>query len=241
MELLSFNTLAPFEKEVDEMVKQKKQLVIAAICALIAMAAVFAYTATVKSEAQIQRNVAVKKYGGSSTQVVVAKCDIKTGQIIEDKNVYIADYPVDLLPQGNAATSIDQVVNKVAAIDIKGNEALLLERVGDGNSRINVPAGLEAVSISSDDVLAVGGAIKAGSFVDVYVETSEGQIVALGQNILVLETSDTSKSEKSNDKVTWVTLAVTQESVSELIAASTKGTVHLAIPGGQSRSSSSQS
>ena len=223
------------------MVKQKKQLFIAAICAFVAMAAVFAYTATVKSEAQIQRNVAVKKYGGSNAQVVVAKDDIKTGQIIEDKNVYIADYPVDLLPNGDAATSLDQVVNKVAAIDIKGNEAILLERVGDGNSRINVPAGLEAVSISSDDVLAVGGAIKAGSFVDVYVETSEGQIVALGQNILVLETSDTSNSEKSNDKVTWVTLAVTQESVSELIAASTKGTVHLAIPGGQSRSLSAQS
>ena len=87
--------------------------------------------------------------------------------------------------------------------------------------------------------MAVGGAIRAGSFVDVYVETSEGRIVSLGQNILVLETSstaDASTDEESQESLTWVTLAVTRESVSELITASTRGTIHLALPGNQTRS-----
>ncbi len=143
-----------------------------------------------------------------------------------------------MLPQGDAATSSEDVVGKVAAIDIKRNEPLLLERIGDGSSRIAVPQNLEAVSVATDDVLAVGGAVSAGSFVDVYVETSEGKIVSLGQNILVLETSGTASASEDKDvqeELTWVTLAVTRESVSELITASTKGTIHLALPGNQTR------
>ena len=220
------------------MISQKKQTIIALICAVLAVAAVFAYTATVSSEAEVQRKNAVKKYGGEIAEVCVANKDIGAGQIIKSDEIQILEYPIDLLPQGDAATSLEDVVGKVAAIDIKRNEPLLLERIGDGSSRIAVPQNLEAVSVATDDVLAVGGAVSAGSFVDVYVETSEGEIVSLGQNILVLETSGTASASEDKDtqeELTWVTLAVTQESVSELITASTKGTIHLALPGNQTR------
>ena len=120
----------------------------------------------------------------------------------------------------------------IAQADIKKGEPIVLSRVGDGNARINVPNGLEAVSVSSDDVLAVGGSVQTGSFVDVYVETSKGKVVLLGKRILVLETSAVVDA-KSSQAITWVTLAVTPESVSELLTASCKGTIHLVLPGGQ--------
>ena len=104
----------------------------------------------------------------------------------------------------------------------------MLERIGDGSSRIAVPTGLSAVSVSSDDVLAVGGAITAGSFVDVYVE-SGGKVVLLGEDILVLETS--TKEQAQDAKITWVTLAVTPQSVSDLLSAAAKGAIHLVLPG----------
>ena len=220
------------------MISQKKQLIIAVACAILAVVAMFAYTATIKSEAKVQRNNAIKKYGGEIANICIAAKDIGAGQAITNSDVEIVEYPVDLLTQSDVATSAEQVVGKVAAIDIKGNEPLLLERIGDGSSRISVPQNLEAVSVATDDVLAVGGAVQAGSFVDVYVETSEGKIVSLGQNILVLETSSTSTNtdkDKSSQSLTWITLAVTKESVSELITASTKGTIHLALPGTQTQ------
>ncbi len=221
------------------MISQKKQVIIALVCAVLAALALFAYSATISSEASVQRSNAVKKYGGQTAEVCVANKNISAGQIIKSEELQLLEYPIDLLPQGDVATSLEEVVGKVAAIDIKGNEPLLLERIGDGSSRIAVPESLEAVSVATDDVLAVGGAIRAGSFVDVYVETSEGRIVSLGQNILVLETSstaDASTDEESQESLTWVTLAVTRESVSELITASTRGTIHLALPGNQTRS-----
>ena len=216
------------------MTTRRKHMIISGICALIAVLAVFAYTASIRSEAQVQRAAALQHYGGERVQVVVTRSDIALGATVSADNVSTADWLVDLLPQGEVATSIDQVKGLMAQVAIKRNEPLLLERVGSGVSRIAVPDGLEAVSISSYDVLAVGGAIQAGSFVDIYVETSKGTIAALGSKILVLETSGSTKGIENAEKLTWVTLAVTPGSVSDLIAASTKGTIHLALPGASS-------
>jgi pilus assembly protein CpaB len=137
---------------------------------------------------------------------------------------------VDLLPAGDVAKAQADVDGRVAQTNIKKNEPVLLERVGDGSSRISVPDGLEAVTVSSDDVLAVGGAIRAGSLVDVYVETSASKVVLLGQKILVLETNGGASNENADKQVSWVTLAVTPESTSELLTASVKGTIHLVLP-----------
>ncbi len=93
----------------------------------------------------------------------------------------------------------------------------------------------EEIQTLMDDVLAVGGSVQEGSFVDVYVETGEGRIALLGKKILVLETS-AAVDQGSSAAIAWVTLAVTPESVSELLSASCKGTIHLVLPGGQAAS-----
>ena len=209
--------------------KARKQTIIAALCAFVAVCAAFAYTASIKSEALTQRAAALERYGGEQAEVVVATADVEVGQGLTEANTAVAKWVVDLLPAGDVATGLDQVRGRVAQTNIKKNEPVLLERVGDGSSRISVPDGLEAVTVSSDDVLAVGGAIRAGSLVDVYVETSSGKVVLLGQKILVLETSGEG-AQGGSKQLTWVTLAVTPQSTSELLTASVKGTIHLVLP-----------
>ena len=216
------------------MTSQRKQLVAGIVCAVLAVAAVFAYTATVSNEAASKRQAAIEKFGGEQTKVVVAKQDISTGSAFTNANTQVETWLVDLLPSADVAVSADQVEGLIAQADIKEGEPIVLSRAGDGNARINVPAGLEAVSVSSDDVLAVGGSVQTGSFVNVYVETAKGKVVLLGKKILVLETS-AYVDAKSSEAITWVTLAVTPESVSELLEASCKGTIHLVLPGGQAQ------
>ncbi len=211
------------------MSKQRKQILIAVACGVIAVLCVFAYTATIKSEASMARAAALQKYGGERTRTLVATTTIPIGGVIDETNTSVQEWLVDLLPQGQAAQSYDQTQGLVAQVEIRKNEPVLLERIGNGSSRITVPDGLSAASVSSDDVLAVGGAIRAGSVVDVYVETSGGEIKMIGEHILVLETST---PENAADKqISWVTLAVKPSSVSELIAASAKGTIHFVLPG----------
>lgn len=189
----------------------------------------FAYTATIKSEASMARAASIQRYGGERVAVLVASKTIPIGSPIDASNASLQEWLVDFLPQGTAAQSFDDLEGLVAQTEIRVNEPILLERIGDGSSRITVPDGLAAASVSSDDVLAVGGAIRAGSVVDVYVESTSGEITVLGEHILVLETSTL---ESSKDKqISWVTLAVRPSSVSDLIAASAKGTIHFVLPG----------
>ncbi len=211
---------------------RKRRVVISAACAVLAALCVFGYTATIRSEAAMARAAAIQKYGGERVTVLIASEAIGVGQEITEANTIAEELPVDLLPQGEIALSHDQVTGTVAQVDIAKNEPVLLSRIGDGASRISVPKGLNAVSVSSDDVLAVGGAIRAGSFVDVYVETSKGQVTLLGQKILVLETNI--EETTSAEKVSWVTLAVTSASVSDLLTASSKGTIHFVLPNSSS-------
>lgn len=211
------------------MTKQRKQALIAGACGIIAALCVFAYTATIQSEASMARASAIRSYGGERAEVLVANKTIPIGGTIDESNTSVQEWLVDFLPQGQAAQSYEELQGLVAQTEIRVNEPVLLERVGDGSSRITVPDGLAAASVASDDVLAVGGAIRAGSVVDVYVEASSGEITMLGEHILVLETSMLEDSKEK--QISWVTLAVRPSSVSDLLAAASKGTIHFVLPG----------
>lgn len=211
------------------MTKQRKQALIAGACGIIAALCVFAYTATIQSEASMARASAIRSYGGERAEVLVANKTIPIGGTIDESNTSVQEWLVDFLPQGQAAQSYEELQGLVAQTEIRANEPVLLERVGDGSSRITVPDGLAAASVASDDVLAVGGAIRAGSVVDVYVEASSGEITMLGEHILVLETSTLEDSKEK--QISWVTLAVRPSSVSDLLAAASKGTIHFVLPG----------
>ena len=136
------------------MTKHRKQSLIALACALVAMLAVFGYTASIKSEAATQRAAAIERYGGQTATVVVATADIPVGHVVDSSNTAVQEWLVDLLPAGEVATSAEQVEGKLAQTDMRKNEPVLLERVGNGVSRISVPEGLAAVTVSADDVLA---------------------------------------------------------------------------------------
>ena len=211
------------------MTKQRKQALVAGACGIIAALCVFAYTATIQSEASMARASAIRSYGGERAEVLVANKTIPIGGTIDESNTSVQEWLVDFLPQGQAARNYEELQGLVALTEIRVNEPVLLERVGDGSSRITVPDGLAAASVASDDVLAVGGAIRAGSVVDVYVEASSGEITMLGEHILVLETSTLEDSKEK--QISWVTLAVKPSSVSDLIAAASKGTIHFVLPG----------
>lgn len=211
------------------MTKQRKQALIAGACGIIAALCVFAYTATIQSEASMARASAIRSYGGERVEVLVANKTIPIGGTIDESNTSVQEWLVDFLPQGQTAQSYEELQGLVAQTEIRVNEPVLLERVGDGSSRITVPDGLAAASVASDDVLAVGGAIRAGSVVDVYVEASSGEITMLGEHILVLETSTLEDSKEK--QISWVTLAVRPSSVSDLLAAASKGTIHFVLPG----------
>ena len=84
---------------------------------------------------------------------------------------------------------------------------------------------------------AVGGAVSAGSSVDVYA-TGSAATQALARGVSVLATSagtDDRPASGSASKVTWVTLAIDPNQVEELVSAAQKTELYLTLPGADAR------
>lgn len=218
--------------------KPNKRLVASVCCGVAAAILISIYLSSARAEALTSRESAIEEYGGETAEVYVATQDIAAGEVIEESDVELMEWLVDLLPEG-AITELDDVVGKTALQAIYENEPVTTSMAGDASASVSVPDGLCAVSVPSEDVEAVGGALKPGSTVNVYAVGSSVQLI--GEDILILETSISDSTDEnsetvfgdasSRDSVSWVTLAVTPESVEELISASNAGTLYFALPG----------
>jgi pilus assembly protein CpaB len=225
------------------MAHTKKRIVLALICGVVAAGAMAWYATGVRAEATQTRQQALSAYGGEQVGVYTATRDIAVGETLTSENVSSQLWLSDLLPAG-ALGEQGEVFGQTVTVPLMKNEPVVAAKLGELKAVVNVPEGLCAVSIPSKDVLAVGGAIRAGVFVTVYAADAE-MVELIAEEVLILETSnaafetagtgsDLFGSSTSRPQLAWVTLAVDPEIAQELIAASRTKELHLVLPGGES-------
>ncbi len=213
--------------------KRNKTLIIGIVCGVACAACVLMYTQGVRGEVDQARADALARYGGDQVEVCVAKRDIAAGETVDASAVETKLWVADLLPAG-AVRSASEVVGTKASDLVLAGEVLSDRRFASGASKIDVPAGMCAISVPAKDVQAVGGAVCAGDSVDVYA-TGDSSTRSIARSVQVLATSagasESSSSSSSSSKVSWVTLAVKSDQVEELVAASQKTELYLVLPG----------
>ena len=163
--------------------KRSRTTIIGIACGLACAACVFAYAQGVRGEADAARAEALARYGGEQLEVCVAKRDIAAGESVDASAVETRLWVADLLP-AEAFRSSDDVVGKKASSTILAGEVLSERRFRDAGSRLDVPEGLTALSVPAKDVQAVGGAVAAGSRVDVYATGGTSTDVLAAQDWL---------------------------------------------------------
>lgn len=224
------------------MSQSKKRLALALICGVFAAIAMLWYATGVRAEATQSRQQALSAYGGEQTQVYVATRNIAVGETLSSSNISLQLWVSDLLPLG-ALNDEKEVFGKTVSVPLLMNEPVVAAKLGELKAPVSVPNGLCAVSIPSEDVLAVGGGIAAGNHVTVYAANSK-TVELLAEDVLVLATSsgafqvpnDSSSlfgGSSSRPNLTWVTLAVEPDIAQDLIIASTFCQLHLVLPGGE--------
>jgi pilus assembly protein CpaB len=182
-------------------------------------------------------------YGGEQVEIYTATRDIAIGETLSGENVSLRLWLSDLLPAG-ALFDQSKVFGQTITVPLMKNEPVVTAKLGELSVPVNVPEGLCAVSIPSDDVLAVGGAIRAGTFVTVYAADAAA-VELIAEEVLVLETSNGAQlasgtsgglfgTSASRSQLSWVTLAVEPDAAQELIAAACSKELHLVLPGGAS-------
>ncbi|MGN0302275.1 MAG: Flp pilus assembly protein CpaB [Anaerotardibacter sp.] len=197
------------------------------ICGILCALCIFAYTGIVYKNADTARQEAMARYGGEQVEVLVATRTIYPGETLNSSNVTKKIWLSDLLPEG-ALNDVQEISGKEVSSLIVSGEVVTESRFNASQTEITIPENMVAVSVPAKDVQAVGGAIKAGSRVDVYatgVTTS-----CLGKNILVLATNATDLEQSSQSQITWVTLAVDSSRVQDFVSASQSMELYFALP-----------
>jgi pilus assembly protein CpaB len=234
--------LSPSKRKKETEVKQiRSRLILAVLCGIIAAVAMAFYATGIQAEAAQSRQQALASYGGEQVEVYIALRDIAVGETLSSENVSSQLWLSDLLPEG-ALSEQGAVFGQTVTVPLMKNEPVVAAKLGALKKPVSVPNGLCAVSIPSQDVLAVGGAIGAGAHVTVYAAYAQ-TVELIAEEVLVLETSNGSMGAQaessglfggstSRAQLSWVTLAVEPDTAQELIAASNAGNLHLVLPGG---------
>ena len=226
------------------MTSSKKRFILAVFCGVMAAALFWLYASDLRTQAASLRSQALANYGGEQIEVLVATRDIAAGEKLDASNVSYQIWLVDLLPAG-VARDTAEVYGKTAAVAILRNEPVALAKLGERAAQILVPDGLCAVSITADDVRAVGGALAPGMTVDIYA-VGATSVTLIAQEVLILETSNSFGltatsggsgssslfgSSSARAPLKWVTVAVDAKTVQELLAAARDKNLCLVLPG----------
>lgn len=202
----------------------KMRTVVAVACGVMAALLMALYAANVRGEAAGQRQSALERYGGETIPVYVTTRLVAQGETFSERNVAVVDWLVDLLPEGALVGGSD-VLGRTAAAVIAENTPLGAVDIDQGGEPLEVPPGAVAVSVPCSNESAVGGALTAGSIIDVYV-VSDGSARLLCEGITVLKTN----AEGSAAHLSWATVAVEPERVEALIAAAGMQRLYFVLP-----------
>jgi len=219
---------------------KRMKILISIVSGLLAAVLMAWYANSIFSTAEQSHAQALDSYGGEQVEVYVATRTIAAGERLTTANVSKRIWLVDLLPTG-ALGNEEEVIGQTVAIPLFANEPVTSVKLGNAAKHINIPDGYCAVSIATNDVLAVGGAINAGSVIAIYAADKES-VELLAAEVLVLETSNSNSmnvesngmfgGSRSKTALTWVTLAVEEDMVEEIIAASRSMNLYLVLPSG---------
>lgn len=209
--------------------KQRRLTIAAIACGVLCAACVAMFLWSVQGEADAARAEVLARYGGEQVEACVATRDVAAGERLDASAVEAKLWVADLLPEG-AVSNAAIVVGRTATTSIFKGEVIVEKRFQEGQGALDIPQGMQAVSVPTKAVQAVGGAIRPGMSVDVYSSGSSGT-VALARGVIVLATSMGESGSLVSNDTGWITLAVAPERVEEIIAASGKTSLYFALPG----------
>lgn len=192
----------------------------------------------VKKEKKLSKKMNIYK------KVVVARRDIKKGNLISKNDVYIKNIEKKNLITGYI-TSIDTVINKIALDNIKKDtqmtRRLLLDIKNTNRLSYFIPTGYRAIAIKiSNPQYAVSGFLKQGEYIDIIAVFGNKRVVDIPLAKTIIENArllavgnvfykegekdnkTNNKKEKKNNekiesqKITYATLAVRKEDAKKI-------------------------
>jgi len=230
----------------------RKRLVIALLCGLLGSACMGLFLWNQGRSVERTRTELINQFDTKAVKVLVAKRRIEAGTVLEERHFDEQLWPSLFVPEGailaeHAATVLG---HRSAAAILRG-EALTAARVFEQELALDrLSEGMCAVTLPTDAVHALGGELICGMRVTLMGVMSDGRVEAIAHDIELLSTNTATSSEdgqgadtgeratllggqqagKHGETINWVTLALPDEQVRQVLAASQARTLHLVLP-----------
>jgi pilus assembly protein CpaB len=170
--------------------------------------------------------------------VVVAARPIPLGTSLSEEDLEVIEWPAASLPQG-IHTSISEVAGRSVITNIALNEPVLATKLADTGIEgllTQVPPGLRALTISTDQVRGVAGYVTPGNRVDIILikqPTGSNEMVSkiILENIQVLTANQQyTETEDGQPLVSSVvTVLLTPAQSEKLALAETQGSIRMVL------------
>lgn len=196
----------------------------AAFGALAALLA-FAGAESARAEVRSERAEVLERYGGEVTQLVVAKTELSSGDVLSESDVEVREWLADLAPQ-RAITNVDDVVGVRLTSGVCAGEVLTELDVASAEGAVEVPEGRVAISVKLGDKSGVAATTVAGSRVLAYEATGTG-VELISSDVTVLGSGGASAYGATEH---LITLAVDPSCVTRVLSAGADGSLRLALP-----------
>lgn len=171
-------------------------------------------------------------------RVVIAAQDIPLGTTLGEEDLDAIDWPASSLPEG-VATTPAEVVGRTVIDDVSRNEPILAAKLADtglyGMIPL-IPAGMRALTVQVDQVIAVAGFVTPQTRVDVILimqspgqEEFRSQVILQNVQVLAANQQITETEEGQPIISTVVTVLVTPEDAEKLALAETRGSIRMTL------------
>jgi len=208
----------------------------------IGFAVIFGLVASMYVYRQFAKATPVVK-AVETRQIVVSTMRISLGTRLEGKHLQLIPWPAgDPLP--GMFSRLEDCLNRAVITSLVENEPILEGKLAPKEAGAGLPAtipeGMRALSVATNDVVAVAGFVLPGTMVDVLVTGSVQGRGSAGsdtvtrtilENVRVLASGQKVEQDKDGkpQTVSVVTLMVTPEEANKLAMSSTEGKIQLAL------------
>lgn len=167
-----------------------RQRIVLIVGVVLALAAIFMITLYIDQQRKIDQARLRQKWEklqANQTAVLVAKKDIPRGVMV-DEAMFETKVILNEYVQPQAVTSMDRIGGMLTIAPISKGEQIILTKLSnvktEGVLSEVTPVGKRAITISVDNISALGGMIRAGNYVDVIAMMPEAMLTAEGKQVV---------------------------------------------------------
>lgn len=170
-------------------------------------------------------------------QYVVAARPLDAGEVLNPANVQLADWPLSS-PLDGSFTGIDKVSGRTVLYPLSQGEPILERQLAAAGSGVglsaNIPPGMRATSLRSNEVAGVAGFLQPGAHVDVLMTyhpekaPSEERTATVLQDVVVLTAGQQLRPDPEGKPTTSnvVTLLLSPQDAEKAVLATSLGPIH---------------